>query len=168
MVYCPSSSHRHSSSFRLHYSSYLLLSSSRQTSSFFRSSSHHSSSSLHSASCFRDSSSQSSISQLNSDEMVIFPECNSIIVFEVVVDPTAELSVVGGPTPITKCRKAAHKQNNCNMIYSFRERERDYTIMSDLYSIGHQLSVIGPRNQLSMEQKQCIFKQTHLFVPNLS
>ena len=29
-------------------------------------------------------------------------------------------------------------------------------------SVGHQLSVISMHNQLSMDQKWCIFKQTHL------
>ena len=33
-----------------------------------------------------------------------------------------------------------------------------------VYSVSHQLSIIGTQSQLSMEQKWCIFKQAHWFV----
>ena len=35
------------------------------------------------------------------------------------------------------------------------------------YSASQQLLVISMHNQLSMEQKWCLFKQTRLFAPNL-
>ena len=35
-------------------------------------------------------------------------------------------------------------------------------------SVSHQLSVICTRNQLSMEEKRCIFKKTCWFVGNLT
>ena len=43
----------------------------------------------------------------------------------------------------------------------------DHSLIFAIDSVSHQLLAIGTRNQLLMEQKRCIFKQTRSFAQNL-